>query len=90
MRSCTLLTRLTLRSGVAEDLLQELFIKLHDSSNFARASNRKAYLFKTAIHLAFDWRRGQRPTAVMEGEPESVADAPLDRLIGRKNSTTFC
>ena len=83
MLSCTrLLTRLTLRSTVAEDLLQELFIKLHAASGFARATNRKAYVFKTAIHLAFDWRRAQRPTAAIEDEPESTADAPLDRLIG--------
>ena len=76
-----LLTRLTLRAGVAEDLLQELFLKLHDADGFARAANRKAYAFRAAIHLAFDWRRRQRPTETLDAVPLGVSAAALDRLI---------
>jgi DNA-directed RNA polymerase specialized sigma24 family protein len=34
-----LLTRLTLREDVAEDLMQELFIKLNNSRAFKKAEN---------------------------------------------------
>jgi RNA polymerase sigma factor (sigma-70 family) len=76
-----LLTRVTLRAGVAEDLLQELFLKLRGADGFARAADRKAYAFRTAIHLAFDWRRRQRLSESPEAEPAGFAIAPLDRLI---------
>ena len=76
-----LFTRLTLRPDVAEDLLQELFLKLQDAAGLAGAANRTAYVFRAAIHLAFDWRRAQRPTAPLRIDPESSAAAPLDRLI---------
>jgi RNA polymerase sigma factor (sigma-70 family) len=76
-----LFTRLTLRADVAEDLLQELFLKLRTAEGLARAKNGKAYLFRTAIHLAFDWRRRQRPIESLRIEPADVADSALDRLI---------
>ncbi len=76
-----LFTRVTLRSGVAEDLLQELFLKLRNSAGFASAENQQAYLFRTAIHLAFDWRRIQRPTESLSQEQHTLEQAPLDRLI---------
>ncbi|MGH7169150.1 MAG: RNA polymerase sigma factor [Gemmataceae bacterium] len=76
-----LFTRLTLRADVAEDLLQELFLKLQSSDGFAGAANRKAYAFRAAIHLAFDWRRAQRPTEPLRAEPAGAGTSPLDRLI---------
>jgi RNA polymerase sigma factor (sigma-70 family) len=76
-----LLARLTMRIEVAEDLLQELFLKLRVAKGFATANNRKAYLFRTAIHLAFDWRRGQRPTEPLRSEPAGSPWSPLDQLI---------
>jgi RNA polymerase sigma-70 factor (ECF subfamily) len=76
-----LLTRLTLRSGVAEDLMQELFLRLQSADGFARAANRKAYVFRTAIHLAFDWRRARRPTQLLRMEPASPAEPALAHLI---------
>jgi RNA polymerase sigma-70 factor (ECF subfamily) len=76
-----LLTRLTLRPAVADDLLQDLFLKLHGANGFARASNPKAYLFKTAINLAFDWRRKQRTTEALPAESTAAGEAPLDRMI---------
>jgi RNA polymerase sigma factor (sigma-70 family) len=77
-----LFTRLTMRVGIAEDLLQELFLKLRNADGFVRADNRKGYVFRSAIHLAFDWRRAQRPTEPLRIEPVSAAESPLDRLIG--------
>ena len=79
-----LLTRLTLRAGVAEDLLQELFLKLRNASGFACADNPKAYAFRTAIHLACDWRRAQPKTVPLVTEPEGREAAPLDGLIERE------
>lgn len=76
-----LFTRLVLRADVAEDLLQELFLKLQRADGFARAANRKAYAFRTAIHLAFDWRRAQRPVQPLATEPAVATASPLDRLI---------
>jgi RNA polymerase sigma-70 factor (ECF subfamily) len=76
-----LLTRLTLRAGVAEDLLQELFLKLRHNEGMAQATNPRAYLFRTAMNLAFDWRRSQRPTEPLDHEPVARTQAPIDLLI---------
>ena len=46
-----LLARLTLREDVAEDLMQELFLKLHRSGGFLKARNSRAYVRRAAIHL---------------------------------------
>ena len=79
-----LLTRLTLREDVAEELMQELFIKLNNSRGTANAANLKAYAHRSAINLAFDWRRSQKrkiPATRRFSEPESSEDSPLGRLI---------
>ena len=46
-----LLTRLTLREDVAEDLMQELFIKLSNSNGLDRASQPVGYAYRSAINL---------------------------------------
>jgi RNA polymerase sigma factor (sigma-70 family) len=76
-----LLTRLTMRADVAEDLLQELFLKLRAAKGFAAVTNQEGYAFRTAMHLAFDWRRAQRPIEQLRTEPASAAESPLDNLI---------
>jgi RNA polymerase sigma factor (sigma-70 family) len=76
-----LFTRLTLRAGVADDLLQELFLKLRASEGFASAANQKAYVFRSAINLGFDWRRSQRPTEPLRTEPTSPGRPVLAHLI---------
>jgi RNA polymerase sigma factor (sigma-70 family) len=76
-----LLTRLTLRADVAEDLLQDLFLKLRSSASFARAANRRGYVFRAAVNLAFDWRRVRRPTETLTNESAVAADPPVERLI---------
>ncbi|MFC1781757.1 RNA polymerase sigma factor [Planctomycetota bacterium] len=53
----TLLTRLILREDAAEELMQELFIKLTNSRGFVKSENKGAYARRVAINLAFDWRR---------------------------------
>jgi len=76
-----LLTRLTMRPGVAEDLLQELFLKLRNAEGFGRATNRKAYVFQAAVHLAFDWRRAERQTKSLRTEPLDPTGSALDRMV---------
>ena len=78
------LTRLTLREDVAEELMQDLFIKLKNSRGTARADNLDAYARRAAINLAFDWRR-VNSRAIRRNrhiaEPVSGETSPLGRMI---------
>lgn len=79
-----LLTRLTLREDVAEELMQDLFIKLKNAGGAARAVNLDAYARRAAINLAFDWRRTNRRAALRLGqiaEPVAGQTPPLSGLI---------
>ena len=79
-----LLTRLTLREDIAEELMQELFIKLNNSRGIGNVANWDAYARRAAINLAFDWRRSQKRTIMSMGqvsEPVSNDDSPLRKLI---------
>lgn len=80
-----LLTRLTLREDVAEELMQELFINLSQSRGFGNAANPGGYAYRTAIHLAFNWRRSHKPGTkpVDLGEiPIGETESPLAKLAG--------
>ena len=79
-----LLTRLTLNGHAAEDLIQELFVKICQSDAFYSARNPAAYLRRTAIHLAFAWRRRLRraaDTAVNIGEIEVIDHGPRAEVL---------
>jgi len=80
----TLLTRLTLREDIAEELMQELFVKLSDSKALAGAANRDAYVRRTAINLAFDWHRARKRASMsldhVDRRPPGD-DSPLAKLI---------
>ena len=79
-----LLTRLTLREDVAEDLMQDLFIKLA-GSNLDKVDNLHAYARTVAINLAFDWRRKKGAHISLDAEecPEPAAEetSTLTRLV---------
>ncbi len=81
----SLLTRLTLREDVAEELMQDLFIKLSNSRSAAKIANLDAYARRAAINLAFDWRRARARHAGigLDQITEPVADgtSPLGTLI---------
>jgi len=80
----TLLTRLTLCEETAEELMQELFIKLSNSRGFQRCTNHDAYARKAAINLAFDWRRKFKQKFQLHPEicePVSNESSPLSKLI---------
>ncbi len=79
-----LLTRLTLREDIAEELMQELFIKLSNSRSFDKAGDRQAYTRRAAINLAFDWRRSRKRNPLRLDqirEPASNDSSPLGKLV---------
>ncbi len=80
-----LLTRLTLREDVAEELMQELFLKLSHAPEQTTIDCWYAYARRAAINLAFDWRRRRcrRQAVPLEniGEPLSHARGPLGDLL---------
>ena len=59
-RLLAVLTRLTLDEQTAEDLLQEVFVRLCRMENPARINHLEAYACRIAIHLAFDDRRDRQ------------------------------
>lgn len=82
-----LFVRLTLRADVAEDLMQELFLKLHGSKGFRRADNPSGYARRAAVHLAFDWRRRRQrraDTVRLGADPEADGTSALERLVDRE------
>lgn len=79
-----LLTRLTLREDVAEELMQELFIKLSNSRELDKVANLGAYARRAAINLAFDWRRSRKRAPLgldQVHEPVSNDNSPLAKLV---------
>ena len=55
-----MLTRLTLDEDAAEELMQELFIRLFEIKHLEKIGNLHAYACRIAMNLAFDRRRKQR------------------------------
>ena len=78
-----LLARLTRREDVIGDLLQELFIRLWNSKTFDKADDPFAYAYRTAINLAFEWRRRQTACQSVEGHYPAAQDNPsaLGKMI---------
>lgn len=79
-----MLFRLTLRQDVAEDLMQELFLKLRLAPGFAAAQDQGAYVRRAAFNLAMDWRRARRPGVSLDqmvGELIDHSASPLKRLV---------
>ncbi len=80
-----ILVRVTLCEHTAEDLLQELFLRLYDSETFSRADNPVAYARRAALNLALDWRRSRKqfPLDLDYLTAEAVPDnpSPLNKLV---------
>jgi RNA polymerase sigma factor (sigma-70 family) len=82
-----LLVRLTLSEDAADELLQELIVRLSRSEGFGAADNPLAYARRAAIHLAFDRRRRMKRQPKIEPlatEPESEMKSPLCQLADRE------
>lgn len=78
-----LLSRLTLRYDDADDLMQELFLRLARSRPFVKAHDPAAYAGRVAINLAMDWRRAQRKQrqAFMPPDMPSPDRSPVAQLL---------
>ena len=79
-----LLTRLTLREDVAEELMQELFIKLSNTNDLNNVKNLNAYARRAAINLAFDWRRSSKHNHLgldLLQEQTSNDNSPLTNMV---------
>jgi RNA polymerase sigma factor (sigma-70 family) len=82
-----LLVRLTLSEDAADELLQELVVRLSRSQGFLAADSPLAYARRAAIHLAFDRRRRMKHRPKIEplaSEPESELKSPLRVLADRE------
>ena len=76
-RLLSLLKRLTLREDIAADLLQDLAVRLLESRTFVQARSKAAFARRSAINLAFNWRRSRkRQMAPLEAEVPGPAASP--------------
>jgi RNA polymerase sigma-70 factor, ECF subfamily len=83
-----LLVRLTLREDAADDLLQELVVRLSRSEGFLKADKPFGYARRAAIHLAFDWHRQRKRRGTVESlleEPAVAESSLLAKLIARED-----
>lgn len=69
------LNRLVLDEQTTEDLIQELFVRLYDRKDLLQIKNLQAYAFRTAINLAFDYRRDQKRRRIF-----AVEELPAPKL----------
>lgn len=77
-----LLWRLTQREDVAEDLLQELTLKLAESDGFGVSDQPYAYARAAAVNLACDWRRRKRAEpASLDGEVSRPERTGMERMV---------
>jgi RNA polymerase sigma factor (sigma-70 family) len=79
--------RITLREDVAEDLMQDLFLRLCHPHTLSRSVDPVGYAVRTATRLAFDWRRSQqrrRDTTEVKIEPASNDEQRPCRLEQRE------
>jgi len=87
VRLHALLAKITLRSDVAEELLQDLFLKLRKADGLARASRPEQYVFRSAINIAFDWRsrKGREVNAApLNGEEACSRPSSIEHVMGRE------
>jgi RNA polymerase sigma factor (sigma-70 family) len=84
VRVHALLTKITLRKDVAEEHLQDLFLKLCEAEGLAQAPRPEQYLFRSAINLAFDWRsrKGREiDAAPLNGVETCSRPSPIEHAI---------
>jgi RNA polymerase sigma factor (sigma-70 family) len=79
-----LLVKLTANLDTADELLQDLFVRILRTTGFDTAPCPEAYVFRAAINLAFDWRKKNRHGTDVGLLVDDVATddmAPLDRMV---------
>jgi RNA polymerase sigma-70 factor (ECF subfamily) len=87
VRLYALLAKIAVREDVADDLLQELFLKLRMADGFMQAPRPDQYLFRSAINLAFDWRSRRRRSVTsvpLNGNEACSRPSPVEQAIRRE------
>ncbi len=69
------------RRVVAEELVQEAFLRLHQV--WDQVENPRAWLYQSLRNLAINHLRDHRREAPLEGEGGAVADQPPPETLGR-------
>ena len=77
-----LLRQLTLSEDAAEQLMQELFGKLSTRKAFSNISEATIHARRTAINLAFNWRKTQK---INIPEPACTDDSAMDETISTED-----
>ena len=69
------------RRSVAEELVQDAFLRLHEL--WAQVENPQAWLYRTVRNLALNYLRDHRRETLVEQPEELAHDRPPDDAIGR-------
>lgn len=83
LRLRNLLFKMTHCEDTADDLMQELFLRLAGSHGFSCCRNKFAYAWRTAVNLAKDHHRKKRFAVSVDERNLSISAilGPLDELI---------
>ena len=84
-----LLLKLTADRDAADDLLQELFLRQLKSKAVLEAPNPEAYLFRSAINLAFDWRKHRvrdLKLSLLDTDLACGDQSPVDQMVAREST----
>ncbi len=79
-----MLAKLTANRCAADELLQELFLRLLKSQALSASQSPEAYLFRSAINLAFDWRKRQHhlpEVPLLDRDVPAEDSSPIDQMI---------
>ena len=74
----TIIVRIIGDFGLAEDILQEVFIKLYNSPLTNEVHNPRAYIFKMARNIAIDGIRNRRTDTSLDELEETVQEPEND------------
>lgn len=75
-----LLSRLTGDRHVAEDLVQDAFVKVATAAAAGEVQHLQPFLYQTARNLAFDHLRRQKVRALVHPHPTTALEAALDAV----------
>jgi RNA polymerase sigma-70 factor (ECF subfamily) len=79
-----LVFKLTANRDAADELLQDLFVRMRKAPEVAAAPISESYLFRAAINLAFDWRKRNRRIpkfTLLTNDVAADSIAPLERMV---------
>ena len=77
----TVIVRITRNDTLAEDILQEVFVRLYLSPPAEDVKNPRAYILQMAHHLAVDSAKKRRPDVSLEYVEETAQSAEQDLAL---------